>query len=217
MQDPEEFDCVLKHSNDPITLQIQLAEFNIIPSIRAPLSIMRLTQGSLQLSALKPYCAVGELKSECHKSVSALDADVEFECRTLLAVHEAENFILLVGVEPHSVLAKYSSVVTLCTLVIKSLMSYPDSLNGDCSHLKVTRSLGVDEFRTVTGDGRLSFKLGIPMVFSVHSGVTCLISIGRYQIRVTKACATYVKHFSRRIKLKRLGAVNKPTCFITVS
>ncbi|OAX35381.1 hypothetical protein K503DRAFT_372076 [Rhizopogon vinicolor AM-OR11-026] len=42
MQDPEELDCVLKHSNDPIISQIQPAEFNIIPSIRAQLSSMRL-------------------------------------------------------------------------------------------------------------------------------------------------------------------------------
>jgi hypothetical protein len=78
IQDPEELDCVLKHSNDPIILQIQPAEFNIIPSIRAQLPIMRLTQGSLQLSIhcpvpststvtpTKPYCVVGKLKSEWH-------------------------------------------------------------------------------------------------------------------------------------------------------
>ncbi|OAX32344.1 hypothetical protein K503DRAFT_776758 [Rhizopogon vinicolor AM-OR11-026] len=116
MQDPKELDCVLNHSNDPIILQIQPAEFNIILSIQAQLSIMRLTQRltlafpvpsttncdtNNTCSALKPYCVVGKLKSECHKSVLALDADVEFERQTLLAVHEAGNFILLVGVEPH--------------------------------------------------------------------------------------------------------------------
>ncbi|OAX40847.1 hypothetical protein K503DRAFT_768205 [Rhizopogon vinicolor AM-OR11-026] len=116
MRDPEELDCVLNHSNDPIILRVQPAEFNIIPSIRAQLSIMQLTQDALQLSlyldtncdtnntcsALKPYCVVGKLKSECHKSIPALqvDADAEFERQTLLAVHEACSFVPLVGVEP---------------------------------------------------------------------------------------------------------------------
>ncbi|OJA17081.1 hypothetical protein AZE42_12452, partial [Rhizopogon vesiculosus] len=35
MRDPEELDCVLNRSNDPIILRVQPAEFNIIPSIRA--------------------------------------------------------------------------------------------------------------------------------------------------------------------------------------
>jgi hypothetical protein len=101
MQDPEELDCVLKHSNDPIICKFNLQSSTLSPPYERLTSTFHPLPCTLNINCDTNNTMLRrrETNSECHKSL-VLEADVEFKRRTLLAV-EAGNFILLVGVEPH--------------------------------------------------------------------------------------------------------------------